>query len=388
MTRAFAAAMRRAARLMQPARMTRATRSMQKAMTGFMVQSALAPMTALKPGKTAGPKKPAGPKKLSVPRTGRSLGTVLKQLRAAQSFLPGAMALPARRDVKPRIATGAQYLSRNHRTAAGSRGFKLYLPASKPKGPMGLVLMLHGCTQTPDDFATGTHMNTLAEKHGLAIAYPAQTGGHNAASCWNWFKPGDQGRGAGEPAILASLTRKLMKEFGLGRETVFVAGLSAGGAMAVILADVYPDIFSAAGVHSGLARGAASDVLSAVSAMRNGITADETAPAIAEPLRPVRRIIFHGDSDTTVHPSNAAMIVAAALGVDAEPTRVGNRTVRGRGYARSDFAGSGGAVLVELWMIEGAGHAWSGGRAAGSYTDSKGPDASAQMIRFFLTKPA
>ena len=117
--------------------------------------------------------------------------------------------------------------------------------------------MLHGCNQTPDDFAVGTHMNAMAEKHGLAVAHPAQTRHHNAASCWNWFKPVNQLRGAGEPEILASLARKLMKEFSLTRDGVFVAGLSAGGAMAAILADVYPDIFSAVGVHSGLAREAA-----------------------------------------------------------------------------------------------------------------------------------
>jgi len=244
--------------------------------------------------------------------------------------------------------------------------------------------MLHGCSQTPDDFALGTHMNAMAEKHGFVIAYPAQTGWHNAGSCWNWFRPGHQVRGAGEPAILASLTRKLMKEYGLGRDATFVAGLSAGGAMAAILADVYPDVFSAAGVHSGLARGAASSVVSAMSAMRSGGEAEGRAPAVATRSEPVRRIIFQGDADGTVHPSNAAMIVAAAMGSDAVPTKTGNRSVRGRGYARSDFAGPDGAVLLELWMLEGAGHAWSGGRAAGSYTDKNGPNASAQMIRFFM----
>ena len=246
--------------------------------------------------------------------------------------------------------------------------------------------MLHGCNQTPDDFAAGTHMNALADKHGLAIAYPAQTGGHNAASCWNWFNPGNQMRGAGEPAILAALTRKLMKEFGLGRDAAFVAGLSAGGAMAAILADVYPDVFSAAGIHSGLARGAAGDVVSAMSAMRSGGTSDRNTGAIAAPSHAVRRIIFHGDTDSTVHGSNASMIVAAAMGGNAAPAKVIKRSVRGRGYTRSHFTGSDGAVLLELWMLEGAGHAWSGGRVTGSYTDSKGPDASAQMIRFFLAK--
>lgn len=367
MTRSFATAMRRAKRMMRPRRQRKAARSIQKAMTGLVISSALAALA---------------------PTGSRSLGTVLKQLRAAQSRTPGSKARSSARAAAPRIPAGAAYLARNHRSAAGSRSYKLYLPASHPKRPRGLILMLHGCDQTPDDFALGTRMNALAEKHGLAVAYPAQTGGHNAASCWNWFRPGNQRRGAGEPAILASLARKLAKDFGLGRDTVFVAGLSAGGAMAAILADAYPDVFSAAGIHSGLARGAAHDVISAVSAMRSGTAPESIAPAVATPENQVRRIVFHGESDGTVHPSNASVIVAAALGRHATPTRVSRRSVRGRGYARSDFAGSDGVVLVELWMVERAGHAWSGGRAAGSLTDRKGPDASAQMIRFFLAKSA
>ncbi|MDP3958898.1 MAG: PHB depolymerase family esterase [Pseudorhodobacter sp.] len=381
MTRTFLTALRRANRLMRPVKLTKAARSMRNAMAGFMVKSALAPLAAVKP-------KAAKPRKAAVPKVGRTLGTVLPQLRAAQSFMPGVNLGATRREGSPRIPKDAQYLARKHRSAAGSRGYKLYLPASQPKRPKGLILMLHGCNQSPDDFAVGTHMNAQAEKHGLAIAYPAQTGGHNAASCWNWFKPGNQVRGTGEPAILASLTRKLMKEFGLGHDAVFVAGLSAGGAMAAILADVYPDVFSAAGVHSGLARGAARDVVSAMSAMRSGGASAGAAPTVATPSDPVRRIIFHGDADSTVHPSNASMIVAAAVGGDAMPTRIGNRSAGGRGYVRSEYAGSDGATLVEHWMIFGAGHAWSGGRAAGSFTDRKGPDASAHMIRFFLAKSA
>lgn len=289
------------------------------------------------------------------------------------------------------LPKGARFETRSHRSAAGTRSYRIYLPASHPKRPKGLILMLHGCNQTPDDFAAGTHMNALAEKHGLAIAYPAQTGGHNAGRCWNWFEPGDQSRGAGEPAILAAMTRKLMKDFGLGREAVYVAGLSAGGAMAAILADVYPDVFSAAGVHSGLARGSASGMMSAMVAMRNGAAdapATPVGPAVPKPATAVRWIVFQGDADSTVHPSNAGRIVASVLGADASPAKTGKRSVRGRGYARRDFAGGDGRIRVELWTIEGGGHAWSGGRLAGSYTDAKGPDASAQMIRFFLTKPA
>jgi len=365
MMRSFAAAIRRANRLSHPAGMARVSRK-----AGIlMANAALAPLAALAP-------------KYKPPKVGQTLGVVLRQMRLVQSFMPGAR--PARPACWPRSPAGARNLARRHRSAAGARDFMLYLPASQPKRPKGLILMLHGCNQTPQDFAAGTQMNMLAERHGLAIAWPTQTDRNNEASCWNWFEPGNQTRGAGEPAILASLVRKLAREFGLGRDAVFVAGLSAGGAMAAILADVYPDVFSAAGLHSGVARGAAHDVVSAMAAMRSGAPSGAAASTRA-PLQAVRRIVFQGDADSTVHPSNADAIVIAAIGRDATPTRVVSGSVRGRAYARSDFAGGTGGAL-ELWMLDGAGHAWSGGRVAGSYTDRKGPDASAQMVRFFLER--
>lgn len=199
MTRIFASALRRANQLMRPAKLSKTARLVQKVMAGLMLASLPAPQKL----KITKPRKAAH-------KVGLSLGTVMKQLRAVQSLMPGAVGRSKARMTAPSIPKGAQYLSRTHRSAAGSRGYKLYLPASQPERPRGLILMLHGCTQTPDDFAAGTHMNTLAENHGLAVAYPAQTGSHNAASCWNWFRPDDQIRNAGEPAILASLTRKLM----------------------------------------------------------------------------------------------------------------------------------------------------------------------------------
>lgn len=376
MSRSFAAALRRASRLMRPPKLTKASRSIGRAMTSLMVKSALASFAAAKPTK-------ARSRKAAVPKAGQTLGAVLTQLKAVQSVMLGAPLRATKRTASPRIPKGAQYLAASHRSAAGSRDYKLYLPASHPDRPKGLILMLHGCNQTPDDFALGTHMNAVAEKHGLAVVYPAQTGRNNAARCWNWFKPVNQRRGRGEPEILASLTRKLMKRHNLRREAVFVAGLSAGGAMAAILADVYPDLFSAAGIHSGLARGAAYSVRSAISAMHSGgIPQDDALPPPS-----VRRIVFQGDADRTVHPSNAAQIVQAAIGDTASPAKTLNRSVRGRGYARNDFAGPDSMVVLELWMLEGAGHAWSGGHATGSYTDSAGPDASTQMVRFFLTKP-
>lgn len=377
----FRAAMRRTNRFTDAGKQIIVTQSLQKMMSGFVIESAFSPLAVF--NSAAGT---ASSSTSSKPDD--TVKTVNRRQRGDRS--PGALPkhLSDKRKDAPRGPKGARYLTRTHRSVAGSRGYKLYLPASQKGPPKGLIVMLHGCKQTPDDFAVGTHMNALAEKYGLAVAYPAQTRRHNASSCWNWFKPGNQMRNLGEPAILASLTRKLMRDFGLGRSKVFVAGLSAGGAMAAILADVYPDVFSAAGIHSGLARGAASGAVSAMSAMRNGGVSNGIAPFIASPSRPVRRIIFQGEDDQTVNPSNASQIVAAEIGDDILPTTVGKRTKHGRGYCRSVFADSEGAVQIELWMIAGSGHAWSGGRAAGSYTDTKGPDASAQMVRFFLDRPA
>ncbi len=375
MLRNYAAAMRRASRMTRPRKQGKAIRKFMKSMTWHTA----APAPTVLKRDSAKPRKATAPK----------VAPARLQSSAAPSRKSDVTALLPGRPAKPRIPLGAQYVARTHHCAAGSRRFKLYLPASQPTRPKGLILMLHGCSQTPDDFAIGTQMNAVAEKHGLAVAYPAQIKGNmNSASCWNWFRPRHQARGSGEPAILASLTRKLTRELGLGRDNVFVAGLSAGGAMAVILADLYPDVYSAAGIHSGLARGSARNVISAMSVMRSGSAYKVNMPSVAARADPVRRIIFQGAADSTVHPSNATMIVVAVVGDDAVPTKIGNRSAGGRDYARSDYAGADGAKLIEHWMIEGAGHAWSGGRAAGSFTDRKGPDASAHMVRFFMAKSA
>lgn len=351
-----------------------------KAVAARLVAAAFAPLTAFSRGV-------AKQRKAQKKAVGKSLGMAMSQLRAGQALMPASVTGTGRNSAAPKIPVGARYLARRYRCVAGARRYKLYLPASQPKRPKALIVMLHGCNQSPDDFALGTHMNNLAEKHGLAIAYPAQTRQNNARSCWNWFRPGDQARGTGEPAILAALTRKLMKEFRISRNSTFVAGLSAGGAMAAILVDEYPEVFAAAGIYSGLARGAASDMRSAVAAMRNGGDSDRPH-ARTQTIEPVRRIVFHGDSDSTVDPSNALHIVTGALGCDAAPSQVISRTVRGRAYIKSTYAALEGAGALELWIVTGAGHAWSGGRKAGSFTDNKGPDASAQMIRFFLTESA
>lgn len=373
------AAFRRRTKSLARARGQRkATRKLQTAIAVGMVHAAYAPLTALNA-------KIVKQRKARKRAVGRSLGLAMTQLRTGRALMAAQFSGVLRPKGVPDIPEGAQYLARRYRCAAGARRYKLYLPASQPKRPKGLIVMLHGCQQTPDDFALGTHMNHLAERHGMAIVYPAQTRHNNAASCWNWFRPGDQARGAGEPAILAALTRKLMKDLGVVRDRTFVAGLSAGGAMAAILVDEYPELFAAAGIHSGLPRGAAHDVLSAMAVMRDG--GGEARGAVHHDMAfPVRRILFHGEDDTTVHPSNAAGIVASALGELAKPEQVVTLSAAGRTCVKSTYPANAGSGRLELWIVSGAGHAWSGGQTAGSFTDSKGPDASSQMIRFFLSK--
>lgn len=288
----------------------------------------------------------------------------------------------------PEVPTprGAQFLWRTHAGGAGSRDYKLFVPSNAKSRADGrglpLIVMLHGCTQNPDDFALGTGMNVLAEKHGCLIAYPKQSTSSNNMACWNWFNLKDQARGSGEPAILAGIVREIMTEFAVDEDRVFVAGLSAGGAMAAILAATYPDLFAAAGIHSGLPYGAASDVGSAFNSMRQGASG-ETALAVETR---VRTIVFHGDADRTVHPANGELIVAAAragLGAATEKTLQG-RSAGGVPYKRTVIADKRGAPHVEYWRLEGMGHAWSGGHPDGSYTNPHGPDASREMMRFFL----
>ncbi|MEP7098037.1 MAG: PHB depolymerase family esterase, partial [Dokdonella sp.] len=274
---------------------------------------------------------------------------------------------------------------------AGTLHYKLFVPAGLGAAAPPFILMLHGCTQSPDDFARGTRMNELAQKNGYVVAYPAQASSNNAGKCWNWFRSGDQQRGRGEPALLAALTRHLIVARSLDANRVFVAGLSAGGAMAVVLGTTYPDIFAAIGVHSGLPYGAAHDLPSALAAMKQGARRSGANPAAAY-ARPIPAIVFHGDRDTTVDACNGEAVVAQCMG---EKDFHGDKNMRstveqasmpgGRSYARTTFVDPDGGTAAEYWVVHGAGHAWFGGSASGSYTDPSGPDASEHMIRFFST---
>jgi poly(hydroxyalkanoate) depolymerase family esterase len=265
-----------------------------------------------------------------------------------------------------------------HAGPAGSRAYKLYVPPGAADRALPLVVMLHGCTQDPDDFAAGTGMNDAAAAHGFFVLYPAQSAKVNPQRCWNWFKHNHQRRGRGEPEILAAMTREIVERHGIDPERVYVAGLSAGGAMAAILGEAYPDIFAAAGIHSGLAAQSASDLPSALAAMKGAARRSVQRPS------GVPTIVFHGDADATVHADNGRCVVAASVGATAAGDHREVREEGGRRSTRSVHLDAGGRVVVEHWEVQGAGHAWCGGRPQGSYTDARGPDATGHMVRFFF----
>ena len=280
------------------------------------------------------------------------------------------------------------FFTRSYSGAAGARSYKLYVPESYAGEAVPLVVMLHGCTQDPDDFAAGTRMNALAEEHGFLVAYPAQSGSANMQKCWNWFQAADQQRGQGEPSIIAGITQQVIEDYEVDEGRVYVAGMSAGGAMAAIMGAAYPDLYAAVGVHSGLAPGSAHDMPSAFSAMRQGNPGAPMPRAGSNGQAEVPpTVIFHGDGDGTVHPRNGDRLLAQLTATDGSALKVSTRQGQvpdGHHFTRISYRDADGRSVVERWNVHGLAHAWSGGGRPGSYTDPKGPDASAEMVRFFL----
>ena len=291
---------------------------------------------------------------------------------------PIKRAPPSTSDIVPE---GTRFIEGTFSNAAGSRTYKLFIPSRSQEQPLPLVVMLHGCSQSPDDFAAGTRMNFLAEEQNCFVVYPEQPSGANQAKCWNWFRTGDQRRGGGEPSLIAGITRQIMRDHAVDPKRVYVAGLSAGGAAAAIMGATYPDLYASVGIHSGLACGAASDLPSAFVAMRQGSGPE----VIADGGSPLPTIVFHGDRDTTVHPKNGDRILEQSAKA-ASPTAnvLRGRVPDGHAYTRTILTDGSGRAISEQWNIHGAGHAWSGGSPAGSYTDPRGPDATREMLRFFL----
>ena len=287
------------------------------------------------------------------------------------------------------LATGlGQFLSLSYSNGQSSRAYRLYIPSSHVGESAPLIVMLHGCKQNPDDFATGTRMNELAESEGFLVAYPAQTARENGANCWNWFESNQQSREGIEPSLIAGIVRDIGRSHAVDPSRVFVAGLSAGAAMAVILGRTYPEVFAGVAAHSGLPVGAAHDVMSAFAAMQGGPAASSTDIGRSS----VPTIVFHGDADNTVALANGATIVEQALLGYAESDTALRKSQRspgaldGKKFTTTDYADAGGRSRVEEWVVHGGAHAWFGGSSKGSYTDPSGPDASAEIVRFFLSQ--
>ena len=247
---------------------------------------------------------------------------------------------------------------------AGTRFYKLYIPSRYRGQALPLLVMLHGCKQSADDFAAGTRMNELAEERGFFVAYPAQAWRANVDRCWNWFRSQHQGRDAGEPALIAGITKQVLARYNVDPRRMYIAGLSAGGSMAAVMAATYPELYAGVGIHSGLPYASARGAASALAAMRY------KRLGVPAPMPAIPTIVFHGDADAVVHPSNGDY----ALGADAvrEDGEAG-----GRSYTRTRLP------AFEHWLVHGGGHAWSGGDAAAPYADAQGPNASREMLRFF-----
>jgi poly(hydroxyalkanoate) depolymerase family esterase len=298
---------------------------------------------------------------------------------------------PAPDIFRPAAPTGRGEFSHGTCThASPTRRYKVYAPPDHSGRQLPLVVMLHGCTQDPDDFATGTGMNERAREQGFFVLYPAQSQDANPSRCWNWFKHEHQRRDHGEPALIASMTRALLAQHSIDPRRVYIAGLSAGGAMAAIVAAAYPELFAALGVHSGLPCGAASDMVGALAVMKSGSAGPARTPTASVRSASVPTIVFHGDQDRTVHARNGQQVISAALAnahAAGSPRIEQGVSQHGRRYTRSTHLDGKGQALAEHWLVHGAGHAWSGGDAKGSYTDAKGPDATLEMLRFFREHP-
>ena len=291
-----------------------------------------------------------------------------------------------------------QFLEQRFSGPAGSRHYKVYVPSGHTDTSRPLIVMLHGCTQNPDDFATGTRANRWAESKDCLVAYPEQIQRANSHRCWNWFRPANQQASRGEPAIIAGIVKQVIDEYQIDTRRVYVAGLSAGGAMAAIMAREYPELFAAVGIHSGLPAGAAHDVTSAFAVLKSGLTNFASAAATAlEARRAVPLIVLHGDADHTVNPANGDRLVQNAVETHQllspdSALLMSEHSVDAidgsHAYRRTRYSAPSGVSVIEHWVIRGAGHAWSGGDAAGSYADARGPDATAAMLDFFAQHAA
>jgi poly(hydroxyalkanoate) depolymerase family esterase len=280
-------------------------------------------------------------------------------------------------------------------TGASGRRYKLYVPAAyDARRPAPLVVLLHGCTQDPDDLSRGTRMNELAERQGVIVAYPEQPARANPLKCWRWFDAAQQRPDGEEVAAIAGLTRDVMRTYRVDARRVHVAGISAGGAMALIVAASFPDLYASAASHSGVAVGAARSAEEALAVMRGGVadSVDLAARlrAVAGPsMRAIPLLVLHGDADNVVNARNGRQTASqwgAAFGLTASGAAESSE-VAGRRVERSVLSRGSGTPVVELHVVTGLAHAWSGGSKTGTYADEAGPSAAEAMLAFFARHP-
>lgn len=297
----------------------------------------------------------------------------------------------------PRVVRGT------FRNAAGERAYALYLPDESPAGgARPLIVMLHGCTQDADDIARGTRLHAVAAARGWMVLYPEQPVTANVRKCWNWYDPAHQRRGAGEPSLIAELTAEVVRTHGGDPSRVFLAGISAGAAMASLVAAAYPDQYGALALHSGLVHGAAQTVADALGVMQRGVASPEPSAeaawmAMGAQARVVPTLVLHGEQDAVVAPINGAqaarqwfltnaLVRGQPLDTTSGATDLSERDEGGYRVRRSIYRATDGTPLAWLTMIRELGHAWSGGDSAGSFTDPRGPDATEMMIEFFAAR--
>ena len=373
---------REATRLTRAGQLVEATALLQRMLRGESAPDA--------PSRTDGRIALSGPEPLIIDaKVNAIISAQPRTLRALRDSKKGRSGIGLRGVIKRAplptpdiVPEGARFIECTYGSPAGSRAYKLFIPSRYQERPLPLVVMLHGCTQAPDDFAAGTRMNFIAEEQDCFVAYPAQPSHANQAKCWNWFRTADQQRGRGEPSLIAGITRQIMDDYLVDRKRVYVGGLSAGAAAAAIMGATYNDLYAAIGIHSGLACGVATDLPSALVAMRQG---GSDHKVILGDRPPVPTIVFHGDRDTTVHPNNGDQILEQSVRTMSTQKKVHRGQVPGgHAYTRTIQSDARGRGMLEHWNIHGAGHAWSGGSPAGSYTDPRGPDATREMLRFFL----
>lgn len=302
--------------------------------------------------------------------------------------------LPAAVNAVVDSAADGEFLMKEIETPDGPRRYKLYIPSRyDEKRPAPLLVVLHGCTQDPDDVAKGTRFNSIANEKGFLVAYPEQPQKYNGLKCWNWFDQNHQLRGKGEPALIADITEQVVNEYSIDARRVYIVGLSAGGAMALTTAYAYPEIFAAAGIHSGIAYGAVTSINDALKAMHGGASDPSVlAAAVVNAMGSARHfpaIVFQGKADKSVNYVNGDQIVSqlAELYAPGPLAKLSETAGEVNGYHFTKRVYGNGRPLVEEWVVDELGHAWSGGSKDGTYTDVNGPDASREMVRFFLDHP-